>query len=146
MTIAIFGTGQFGLVTGACFAELGQFRRRVLSTTNGSWLSHGELRTTSSPEGAVAPVGDGRGKPKEDHDLGSGWSGSHLARPIPHVMGPGGEMPPVWSFVPVLEAFPDDLWRPAADIGLDTGGPSSVPGTRNARHLPTRICRDDGVD
>ncbi len=48
----------------------------------------------------------------EDYYLGSGRSGYHPGRSIAHAMGLGGEVPPVWSATPLLDAFPADLWRP----------------------------------
>ena len=50
----------------------------------------------------------------EDYYLGSGRSGYHPARSIALAMELGGEVPPVWSADPLLEAFPADLWRAAS--------------------------------
>lgn len=47
----------------------------------------------------------------EDYYLGSGRSGYHPARSIAHAMELGGEVPPIWSADPLLDAFPADLWR-----------------------------------
>jgi pyruvyltransferase len=72
---------------------------------------HAVITAESLGVGARAVVPEGRSTEKyEDYYLGTGRPGVRLARSVAEAEALGPEGPPVWSPLPLLDAFPVDLW------------------------------------